>query len=393
MRTTAIGSLPRERLDAGPRPCNTLPPPAALRRFTPEAGEGPASWVSYTEHPAYAHSVQAATLSIRLRSVLTFSRYFTLILTKRLISYELIPAHVRAAGGLRFVAAGLRHVWQKIGRGASRPPVSHGAPVQQALTRDGICVAAIDSAHFEPIAHAVRPLIDGLRRARGNRTGGGREFAESRAAALRTANADLFIAVDAMLAASGILAGISNYLGRDARLVDVNPQINDASDDFWQRTFPDLPAEPRPASYFHRDASGGDIKAIVYLSDVGAESGPFSYSIGSHRVHQSTLADWIEETNDQAGFSSTDRNARRQFAALPMVLRRKCAFGNDLTVEQPITQRILGSEWVVTAPRGHVAIFDTKGFHRGGMVAQGERVVLTCVIGSARRRSHIAAAA
>lgn len=365
--------------------CRILTPPSTLQQFTPKGGEGPGSWPAYAEHPAYANFVADATPSSRLGSILTFARYFGLILTKRIISYELIPAHVRAAGGRRLAAAALRHVLGKIGRRPCAPPVAEGAPVQQALARDGICVAAIDSAHFEPIARAAAPLLDDLRRTRGQRTGEGRDFAESRATALRTANADLYVAVEAMLTSSGILAGISNYLGRDARLADVNPQINDDSDDFWKRTFPDLPAQSRPASYFHRDASGGDIKAIIYLSDVGTQSGPFSYALGSNRVFESRLTDWIEETADQSGFSGTDQTSRRRFAALPKVLRRKCAFGNDL-IAGPITERLLGAEWVVTAPRGHIAIFDTKGFHRGGMVNSDERVVLTCIIGSARRR-------
>ena len=372
------------------RPCTVVPPLASVRRFAAQPGEGPASWARYTEHPAYASFVRAASFASCLRSLLTFARYFTLILTKRLISYELIPAHVRAAGGLRFIAMGLRHVWQKLVGGPALVAVAEGAPTAQALGLDGICVAAIDSAHFQAIALAVQPLIDDLHQARGARIGGGRGFEESRGVALRTANAELYNAVEKMFRDSGMLAGISKYLGCEARLADVNPQVNDASDDFWRRIFPDLPDESRPTPYFHRDASGGDIKAIVYLSDVGPDSGPFSYAIGSHRARGSTLVDWIEETNDQSGFSGTDAVARRRFSALPAVLRRKCAFGNDLTHGQPITQRILGAEWVVCADRGHVAVFDTKGFHRGGMVKSGARVVLTCIIGSPQRRPRTA---
>jgi hypothetical protein len=323
-----------------------------------------------------------------VRSLLIFARYFALILTKRVISYELIPAHVRTAGGLPFFARSLRHVWEKLVGGPAPADDAAGEPAARALGLDGFCVARIDNAHFQAISLAVQPLIDDLRQIRGARAGGGREFEESRSVALRTANADLYNAVEKMFTESGILAGISKYLGCEARLADVNPQINDASDDFWRRVFPDLPDESRPTPYFHRDASGGDIKAIIYLSDVGPDSGPFSYAIGSHRARGSTLVDWIEETNDQSGFSGTDAEARRRFSALPATLRRKCAFGNDLTHGQPVAQRILGAEWVVCADRGHVAVFDTKGFHRGGMVKSGERIVLTCIIGSPQRRAR-----
>ena len=79
--------------------------------------------------------------------------------------------------------------------------------------------------------------------------------------------------------------------------------------------------------------------------------------------------------------SGTDLEARKGFAALPRPLRRKCSFGNDLTDEDPVADRILRSEWSITGGRGTIVLFDTKGFHRGGMVQQGERVVLTCVLG------------
>ena len=110
----------------------------------------------------------------------------------------------------------------------------------------------------------------------------------------------------------------------------MNPQINDSTDDFWQRIFVDQPSAEHPAAYFHKDASGGDIKATIYLSDVDKGAGPFSYVIGSHRCHQSALGNWIEEANDQSGLSATNAVSRRRFSALPKSLRRKCAFGNDL---------------------------------------------------------------
>jgi hypothetical protein len=135
----------------------------------------------------------------------------------------------------------------------------------------------------------------------------------------------------------------------------------------------------------HRDATGGDIKAILYMSDVGAGNGPFSYSIGSQRTERRWLTNWIEETNDQSGASGTSAENRRSFIALPRALRRKCAFGNDVLPDTEFERRARDAEWTIQAGRGHLVVFDTKGFHRGGMVREGDRIVLTCVIGSPRR--------
>jgi ectoine hydroxylase-related dioxygenase (phytanoyl-CoA dioxygenase family) len=232
---------------------------------------------------------------------------------------------------------------------------------------------------YRRVAERAQPLFDDLRRARGQRESGGREFDESRTCTSRSLHADLYEAVENALDASGLLAGVSEYLGRRAAIVDVNPQINDATDDFWRRTFPDLPPSERPLSYFHSDVSGAGLKAIIYLSDVEPENGPFCFAVGSHRVKTPMLIRWVEETNDQSGASSTTLEGRSSFAALPMILQRKCAFGNDVMPHTEIADRVLAAEWRITAARGHVVLFDPKGLHRGGMVTRGERRVLTCV--------------
>jgi hypothetical protein len=37
--------------------------------------------------------------------------------------------------------------------------------------------------------------------------------------------------------------------------------------------------------------------------------------------------------------------------------------------------------WQVCAPKGSLVMFDTKGIHRGGLVENGERRVVTCIVG------------
>ena len=381
--TTANSSvgLPVNHAPA-PDTVHVVPSPATLQRFFARPGEGPGNWVDYGQHPAYRALGESASLKARAASLLTFLKYFGAILCKRLISYELILGDLRKphsfGGVLRLLAAAAGNVLRKL----VPRPTDRGvpSPVHAALAAEGVCVVQIAPQHLSAVSATAQPLFDQLRRARGSKAEGGRDFDESRSSARRAANADLFAAVENMLQTSGILAGVSGYIGRRAALVDVNPQINDPSDDFWRRIFPDLPATERPASYFHRDASG-DIKAILYLSDVGPENGAFAYAAGSHRVRQGMLIDRIEETNDQSACSGTGPVNRARFAALPRVLQRKCSVGNDLLPGTEITRRLLGAEWSITAASGHIVLFDTKGFHRGGMVRQGERLVLTCVMG------------
>ena len=356
-----------------------VPPPPSVTPFVALNGTGPHEWIGYDSHPAYAG--RATGFAGRLRSTAVFLRYFSIILSKRAISYELIPAHVRKRGGIPFARVAFANMRRKLFGGSVVDSAKEECPIAGALSRDGICVLRLEPNMFAPIAAKASPILNDLRRMRGERTTGGRDFAESRASALRTTSEGLFHAVESMLRDSGALAGISAYIGREARLVDVNPQINNPSDDFWARTFPDMPALERPCSYVHKDASGGDIKAMIYLSDVGERSGPFIFAVGSHPPRRTRLADWVEETNDQSGFSGTNPDVRARFMSLPRLMRRKCAFGNDVRPGSEFAARILRSEWGILASRGHLVIFDTKGFHRGGMVTEGERAVITCVIG------------
>jgi hypothetical protein len=357
---------------------SVIPPPEKVRRLTFQSGEGPGQWVHYTAHPDYG--CFKLGLRERVAALSTFTAYFGFVLVKRLVLYERIPAHLRASRGLPLLKSALANIVARP-RSADLTLSPRATPVLEALCSDGVCVSSIPRELFDAINLAARPLFDQLRLRRGERAAGGRSFEESRASALRTAHAALFEAVERMLASSGIIHAVSGYVCRPARLIDVNPQINDTSDDFWQNIFPDRAEEERPARYFHKDASGGDIKAILYMSDVGVDAGPFSYAIGSHKANEPALANWIEETNDQSGLSGTDAKTRRRFMALPAQLRRKCAVGNDLLAGGEFTERLLASEWVITAPQAHIVVFDTKGLHRGGMVAEGERAVITCVLG------------
>jgi hypothetical protein len=367
-------------------PLTVVPPPAKLQRISVRPGEGPGTWISYASHPAYETLVRSASLKARFGSLLGFSKYLGVILCKRLISYELIPGHLRkprsASGVVRLLSKAARNALRNlVPRQPGTATSNEGHAVQRALGLDGVCVAQVGTPQLAQISAAAQPLYDELRKARGTRAEGGRDFDESRSYALRTAHAELFAAVESTLTLSGILDGVSAYIGRPASLIDVNPQINDKSDDFWRRIFADLPAAERPVAYLHRDATGGDIKAILYMCDVTAENGPFSYVIGSQKVNSGRVGDWIEQTNDQSSYSGTGRLNRGRFAALPAFLRRKCAFGNDVLPGTEVSQRLLGAEWTISAPRGSIVLFDTKGFHRGGMVNQGERLVLTCVLG------------
>ncbi len=255
------------------------------------------------------------------------------------------------------------------------------APYDHDAVIDGIHVVTMPADRFGALEAAAGPAFDHLAKRRGM-SNGKRQFEESRGQASRAEQRDLFNIIERTLTEAGIMAVASAYMGRKAALIDVNPQINDTTDSFWRDIFPDQALGALPATaYCHRDSSGGDLKAIIYMTDVDDRSGPFSYVVGSNRMRISRLDDLICEANDSNGLCGTDPTARARFAALPRKLRQKGAFGNDLTPESALGREIGDGLWAVKAGQGSIVLFDTKGIHRGGMVEQGERRVITCVIG------------
>lgn len=339
--------------------------------------------IDYSQHFAYGDLVARPTLKDRAEALTIFALSMVKLLTKRAIRYEMIPYDVRAdrspRGRLRFAGAALRNMLAgSMRRRHASTAASEAAAV---MDRHGCLVVTIPEDQREALEQAAASQFEALAARRGQ-SNGQRQFEESRGQASRLQQAALFERIETILRESGVMAASDAYLGRPARLIDVNPQINDVTDTFWRDIFPDAKLEELPATaYCHRDASGGDLKAIFYLTDVGERNGPFSYVLGSNRIRISRLDDLICEANDGNGLGATDAVARRRFAALPKKLRQKGAFGNDLTAASPLSAGINAGLWAIQAPRGSIVLFDTKGIHRGGMVVEGERRVITCVLG------------
>ncbi len=340
------------------------------------------TFIDYDSHFAYRDLAARPSLRDRAEALVIFGASMAKLLLKRAIRYEMIPYHVRAdrsaSGRLRFARTALANMTA----GAMRK--RHAATDSSAgavMDRQGCLVLTMPEDQRVRLEAAASDQFEILAARRG-RSNGKRQFEESRGQASRLEQGPLFDQIEAILRESGVMAAAGAYLGRPARLVDVNPQINDVTDSFWRDIFPDAEIGELPATaYCHRDASGGDLKAIIYLSDVGDRNGPFSYVLGSNRIRISRIDDLICEANDSNGLGATDPVSRRRFAALPRKLRQKGAFGNDLTPASPLSGDIASSLWSIEAPKGSIVLFDTKGIHRGGMVVEGERRVITCVIG------------
>jgi hypothetical protein len=340
--------------------------------------------VDYASHPAYRDMVARPRFGVRAGALATFLSSMAVLLVKRVVRYEMIPNDIRSdasfGGRLKMIGQAVANAFSRPRARAERIRRVDGSAGR--MGPHGIHVVTMPAAELTALTAAAAPQFDALLARREQRQAGKRAFEESRGRTTRQEQQALFDIIEKVLRDAGVMAIASAYMQREGRVIDVNPQINDVSDTFWKDIFPDTPPSELPAAaYCHRDASGGDLKAIIYMTDVEPQTGPFSYVVGSHRMQISRVDDLICEANDSNGLAGTDALTREKFAALPAKFRQKGAFGNDLGENSAFAQDITRGLWSITAPKGSIVLFDTKGIHRGGMVESGERRVITCVIG------------
>ena len=359
-----------------------IPVPISVSVMDPET-KWEQNRIKYSEHTSYKKLIKSVSIRDKFLATLVFISKFNLLLLKRFISYERIPKHIREASSVR---AKLQFLWAAIRNIFSikkSPSTSFSdSIILKELEKNGCCVIQLDEDSLNLLTSQAAPFFEELRKERNMNNEGERNFNESRFELSYTGKGkNLFDTCKQILSQNNVLKSVSMYLGKPAKLVGLSPQINDRTDSFWKNIFADLKLAKIPkTAYFHRDASGGDIKAIFYLTDVDELTGPFSYVVGSHKLNFSSLDNLICEAND-FNLSSTDLETRKKFAALPSKLQQKGSFGNDLSDESQLSLDICNSTWKITGKKGSIVIFDTKGVHRGGMVESSERLVITTVIG------------
>jgi hypothetical protein len=134
------------------------------------------------------------------------------------------------------------------------------------------------------------------------------------------------------------------YYGMYAKLRSAN---------IWH-TFPStLPA--RDSQLWHRD--WGDryiLKVFVYLTEVGAGSGPFTYAQGTHPK------------------GPIQANARGE--------RMYGGTGAFRVKDEELAKIVPQDQWVrAIGPAGTIIFADTRGYHKGGESRDSERVMYLCV--------------
>jgi hypothetical protein len=149
---------------------------------------------------------------------------------------------------------------------------------------------------------------------------------------------------------AAVLNVVNSYFGMYTRLLQFNLWRNFAT-----------AAPPRNSQLWHRDPDDRQIvKLFVYLSDVDAGAGPLSYVPGTHSRGQLRVRpeSHLEEAGDP--LRSTDA---QMSAVVPP------------------------DRWLTaTGGKGTLVLVDTRGYHKGGLARERDRVLYTAMFTS--QRSH-----
>ncbi len=249
--------------------------------------------------------------------------------------------------------------------------IGAGDEVLRALQQDGFVMHALDDAarrkirdYVTPIAQEIMGRLDALKKLR---------FSDGQVALDPVEHASLYVTVERALTDCGALPAFSALAGRPLGLLRLVAQVNTQRE--TQLKYGEIDSQglpPNRTGYFHVDSTDWPtVKALIYVSDVELDQGPFRYVRGSHRL----MGDFeavVRKTNDKL------RQQKVKFFSLPYEFSQHAAFGDDIDETTPGAAELLAREAVSVGGRSDLALFDNNGVHRGGFVRSGHRFMLQC---------------
>lgn len=147
---------------------------------------------------------------------------------------------------------------------------------------------------------------------------------------------------------ANLLSVVNEYFGCYSWLMRYNVWLNVPSD-----------SSPQTSQLWHRDCPPTGLqpclKMFITLEDVGPENGPFFYAPGTH------------------------------FYGRHSTLEAPCIYEDDgvpRTLDEQMEQVVPRNEWVECLGRaGTVILTDTSGYHKGGWVREGRRLLFKTQFG------------
>ncbi len=248
---------------------------------------------------------------------------------------------------------------------------SEGGVLLQELRIKGVTATPLASAQKEDILAKASVVIDRLRTADIETPNG---FSST---SIPQTSRRLWTTVQAAVAPLSLDHLAECYLGYPVQLTHIELHVNRPGNRYFSDKYSDIGLPSTQAAGIHFDSGCGMIKAMVYLSDVTAYSGPFSYITTSNTWFIPYFRRFSGQAFPFSGVSLGDMAFRRLFMKIPESLRQISHFGSDFyETDRAAEEQMLGHERTFTSQDGDLVIFDNRGLHRGGVLPQEERIAL-----------------
>jgi len=269
------------------------------------------------------------------------------------------------------------------------------------LHHEGFFITKISGAVLDDIRYAVAPVLDALRAkahmGKVDRT----DLSVNSGRVVRR----IVRSLNREFAANGVLSDVGALLLRRTRVVGAAIELSVSGSSWWK---PNSESNDWPKTlYAHVDREVDAPKSIVYLTDVGPMNGPTSCYPGAYQqMDKNPLQDLIGRSLETIGSSPDsplrayyamsghplqNERFRGHFMRLPADLRFNSHFGWDVMPRSRLEDSLVSSEFQILGPAGTALVFNgAELLHRGGLVEEGERVVLQVVFGDPTLRQRAA---
>jgi len=195
----------------------------------------------------------------------------------------------------------------------------------------------------------------------------------------------------------GVNEQVSFYMQKKYQVISCALELSTPFSKWWKNT--ENVKSSNRTNYAHVDESFLYPKSILYLTDVNKNNGPTSFYPNIYKnLGLNFLQDIIGRVVGNIGQNKKSKlfnyykkkyhqpmscgKFQNHFSFLPSELRFNSHFGWDIQSESALEGDMIQDENFITGKKGTCVIFDgARILHRGGLIEEGERIVLQIVFG------------
>ncbi len=200
---------------------------------------------------------------------------------------------------------------------------------------------------------------------------------------------DALLDLNKVLQDEGILNAASAGIGAKLQLGGVAVELSVPNAKWWVERVPFGQASVSRTAYFHRDESVWAPKAMIYLSEVTDECGPFTIAVGSNRGEISPISAAASRIKGEPAaiikrareHADINHETRTFFSLLPKSLAVDSHYGFLIPDSNENSQAIMDVARSFVGAAGKGICFDGYSLlHRGGLTTKLPRLALQIIL-------------